>query len=250
MRNGGTGITPVHWAIATMIVENERKKNEYKSRYSKYVERISRPASLTGGQGEKKTPEDVQKAQLLADTSASQYFKIRGDIAGDPFLFSDDRAKLLTLVDSKIDSMCGKSLNATLHPNAANFMAIAPIEGAEYQMGAGEPFSSFDGKIGGPSATSFKWRCYGDAMGAWGNMVTNGSNLTAKIAKLGASGSTDDFLDVAVQNLNPIKIYPLRVNSLSLHRAMLWKMQNSILGCTGCLQISANTLKMECKLVK
>jgi len=193
VRNGGTGITPVHWAIATMIVENERKKNEYKSRYSKYVERISRPASL---EGTKETPVEVQKAQLLANTSASQYFKVRGDIAGDSFLFSDDRAKLLTLVDSKIDSMCGKSLNATLNPNAANFMAIAPTEGAEYQMGAGELFSAFDNTIGGPSAASFKWRCYGDAMGAWGNMVTNGANILAKIAKLGASGSTDNFLDV------------------------------------------------------
>ena len=192
VRNGGTGITPVHWAISTMIVENERRANEYKSRYSSYLERISRPASVAGT---KETPEDIQKAQLLANTSAAQYFKIRGDIAGDPFLFSDDRAKLLALADSKIESLCGKTLKATLEPNAANFMAIAPTEGSEYEMGAGQTFESFDGTIGGPSATSFKWRCYGDAMGAWGNMVTNGANLQAQIAKLGA-GSTDNFLDV------------------------------------------------------
>ena len=190
VRNGGTGITPVHWAIATMVADNERKKNEYKTQYSRYVERISRPASL---EGTKDTPEDIQKAQLLANNSAAQYFKVRGDIAGDPFLFSDDRAKLLELVDSKIDSMCGNTLNATNTPNAVNFMAIAPTEGAEYIMGAGEPFSSFDAGIGGPSATSFQWRCYGDAMGAWGDMVTNGSNRTAAIAQLGA---TTNFLDV------------------------------------------------------
>ncbi len=196
VRNGGTGITPVHWSIATMAVENERRRNEYKSRYSSYLGRISRPASLTGGQGEKKTPEDIQKAQLLANTSAAQYIKVRGDIAGDPYLFSDDRAKLLSLVDSKIDSMCGKTLNGTLQPNVVNFMGIAPTEGAEYLLGAGETYAAFDGTIGGPSATSFKWRCYGDAMGAWGNMVTNGSNIAAKIAKLGVAGATTDFLDV------------------------------------------------------
>ncbi|MCP4121373.1 MAG: hypothetical protein GY751_06430 [Bacteroidetes bacterium] len=190
-KNKGTGITPVHWAIATMIVDNERKKSEYKSRYSKYVEKISRPASLTGGQGEKKTPEDIQKAQLLANTSASQYFKIRGEIAGDPLLFSDDRTKLLSLVDSKIDSMCGNTLNATLQPNAANFMAIAPIEGAEYQLG-GDTYAAFDGTVGGPSATSFKWRCYGDAMGAWGDMITNGSNRMEQATL----GNTANFLDV------------------------------------------------------
>ena len=193
VRNGGTGITPVHWSIATMIVENERRKNEYKSRYSSYLERIQRPQSQFGGAGEKKTPEDLQKAQLLANTSAAQYFKVRGDIAGDSFLFSDDRAKLLALVDSKIDAMCGNSLKATITPNAANFMAIAPTKGAEYVMGAGETYASFDGTISGPSASSFQWRSYGDAMGAWGSMITNGANLQAKIAKL---GSTDNFLDV------------------------------------------------------
>ena len=208
VRIGGTGITPVHWAIATMTVENERKKNDYQSRYSRYVERISRPASLAGT---KETPQDVQDVQLLADTSASQYFKIRGDIAGDPYLFSDDRAKLLSLVDSKIDSVCGKSLNAT---NAeiltANFMAIAPTEGAEYHMGSGEKFSEFDGLIGGPSAATFKWRCYGDAMGVWGSMIADGSNIDSQIASLGV---TADFLDVggaeyeANQNLSIMAQY-------------------------------------------
>jgi len=192
VRNSSSMITPVHWSIATMIVENERRVNEYKTRYSSYLERISRPASL---QGTKETPEDVQKAQLLANTSAAQFFKIRGDIAGDPYLFSDDRAKLLSLVDSKIEAMCGKTLNATVTPNAANFMAIAPTEGAQYQMGAGETFSAFDKNTGGPSAVSFQWKCYGDAMGAWGAMVTNGANIQGKIAKLGA-GATDNFMNV------------------------------------------------------
>jgi hypothetical protein len=187
--NKGTGITPVHWAIATMVVDNERKGDEYKSRYSSYLERISRPSSL---KGTRETDIEVQKAQLLANTSAAQYIKVRGDIAGDPFLFSDDRAKLLSLVDSKIDAMCGKTLKATLQPKAANFMAISPTKGTEYLMGS-TSYSSFDESISGPNATSFKWRCYGDAMGAWGTMVTNGSNLTAKIAKL---GETTQFLDV------------------------------------------------------
>ncbi|MBP98585.1 hypothetical protein CMK18_21755 [Candidatus Poribacteria bacterium] len=193
VRNGGTGITPVHWSIATMIVENERRKNDYKSRYSSYLERIQRPQSKKG-RG-KLTPEDQQKAQLLANTSASQYFKLRGAIAGDTFLFSDDRAKLLSLVDSKIDSMCGTTLNATMNPNSANFMAIAPTEGAPYSMSGGETFASFQGKISGPNATSFKWKSYGDGMGAWGNMVTKGANIQSKIAKLGESGDSN-LLDV------------------------------------------------------
>ena len=191
VRNGGTGITPVHWSIGTMIPENERRTDNYKSLYSSYQERIQRPASE---KGTKDTSEEEQKAQLLADTSISQYMKVRGDIAGEVKLFSDDKAKLLSLVDSKIDSISGKSLTVTPNLITANFMAIAPTEGAKYTLGAGSPFKAFDDKIGGPSAVGFKWRCYGDGMGAWGRMVTNGTNASAKIAKLGED--SQNLLDI------------------------------------------------------
>ena len=192
IRSAGTGITPVHWSIGTMIADNKRRSNNYKTLYSSYQERIQRPASE---KGTKDTSEDIQKAQLLGDTSVAQYMKVRGDIAGEPLLFSDDKNKLLSLVDSKINSICGKTLQSTSSAITSNFMAVAPLNGAEYTVGA-KTYANFEDKTtprGGSNATKFQWRCYGDGMGAWGSMVTNGTNAKAAIAKL---GTADDLLTV------------------------------------------------------
>ena len=51
-------ITPVHWSIATMIVENQKRKKSYKDKVSRYQERLQRPASK---EGTKQTPEEIQR---------------------------------------------------------------------------------------------------------------------------------------------------------------------------------------------
>ena len=180
MRQGGETITPVHWSIATMIVENERKKVEYKERYHRYLERISRPSAKTGST-EKSSKE--KKEEMIANHSASQYFAVRGAITQDQFLFSDDREKLLSLVDSKIEAICGGTLMVTPDAIISNPTAVVPTD--EYTKKA----------RGGPNATQFKWRTYGDGMGAWGRMITNSANTSVQIAKLGVSG--ENFLNVS-----------------------------------------------------
>jgi len=179
VRQGGELITPVHWSIATMIVENERKNVEYKERYHRYLERISRPSAKTGST-EKSSKE--KKEEMIANHSASQYFVVRGAITQDPFLFSDDREKLLSLVDSKIEAICGGTLMVTPSAIISNLTAVVPAD--DYTTK----------KRSGPSATQFKWRTYGDGMGAWGRMITNSDNTSVSIAKLGVSG--ENFLDV------------------------------------------------------
>ena len=197
VRNKSSTITPVHWSIATMIVESQKRKTSYKDKVSRYQERLQRPASK---EGTKQTPEEIQKEQLMSDVSIAQYMKIRGEIASDTMLFSDDKAELLGLADSKIGAISGTVLKATKTPKACNFGAVAPIVGQKigpYYKSGGQ-YSSFDkfaSAIGGPKANEFKWRCYGDGMGAWGRMITNAQNLKP-IAKLG-QGGTDDFFDVA-----------------------------------------------------
>ena len=188
VRTGGTEITPVHWSIGTMIADNKRRTKDYKILYSSYQERIQRPASE---KGTKDTSEDIQKAQLLGDTSVAQYMKVRGDIAGESLLFSDDKNKLLSLVDSKIQSICGKTLQSTNTNIVSNFMAVAPIQGAKYMMGS-KTYADFEKKTtprGGSRADQFQWNCYGDAMGAWGRMITNGTNMKSAVAKLGEVGA-------------------------------------------------------------
>ena len=181
----GTGITPVHWSIATMVVDNIRRESHYTERYGSYLERLSRPASL---KGTKQTPVKEQVAQLLANTSAAQYFRIRGDIAGDPKLFADDREKLLSLVDSKIESLCGRKLNKTSATINSSFVAVAPTEGDEYNM-AEIKFKDAD-----PMANRFAWKSYNDGMGVWGQMVTAGSNKTDGIGTIGEGDMTNSLI--------------------------------------------------------
>ena len=197
VRNKSSTITPVHWSIATMIVENQKRKPSYKDKLSRYQERLQRPASK---EGTKQTPEEIQTEQLMSDVSITQYMKIRGEIASDTLLFSDDKADLLGLADSKISAIGGNVLKATKTPKSCNFMAVAPIGGQQigpYYKTGGQysSFDSFASAIGGAKANEFRWPSYGDGMGAWGRMITNAQNLKP-IAKLG-QGGTDNFFDVA-----------------------------------------------------
>jgi len=201
IRNAGSAITPVHWSIATMVVESQKSTPAYKDRYKSYQERLQRPASIGGT---RRTDEAEQKRQLMADVSASQYFKIRGEIAGDPYLFSDDKANLLSLADSKITSICGNVLKATslsgsgnISKYTSNYMAVpTDKEGAEWlanPKGVNKTFKSFAESIGGPSAVKSLWRSYGDGMGAWGRIVSQGKNTNAgSLINLGASN--EDYL--------------------------------------------------------
>ncbi len=198
IRNQSSSITPVHWAIATMIVENQKRKPSYKDKLSRYQERLQRPASKGGT---KKTDVKIQKEQLMADVSISQYMKIRGEISADMKLFSDDKTELLSLADSKIDAISGNVLKAT--KTNCNFMAVAPKPKeaiGPYKLKGGK-FATYEGFSKGISQgisnpNQFKWRCYNDGMGAWGYIVSNGQNLKP-IAKLGQGATGQDYFDVA-----------------------------------------------------
>jgi len=184
---GGSQITPVHWSIATMMVDNVKRDKDYKIRYASYLERLQRPQSKTFG---KTTPEIEQERQLLANNSASQYFNIRGEIASDPKLFTDDRKTLLDLADSKIEAICGGSMDTVDEAIVARLTCIAPTEGATHD-GFGQ-FVSDTTPLGDSKPTAFKWRTYGDGMGAWGHMITDGTNTGNTIANLGEGGNTLD----------------------------------------------------------
>ena len=187
VRKASSSITPVHWSIATMMVDNVKRQKDYQIRYGRYLERIQRPEHRMGTEI---TPLEEQKRQLLANNSASQYFKIRGEIAGEPKLFTDDRGSLLSLVDSKIKALCGNALKTGVDSNILSRIgAVAPLTGSEH-----EGYADWAITIGGPKSTEFVWRAYGDGMGAWGNMITQGVNASGAIANV---GSTADYAAVA-----------------------------------------------------
>ena len=184
VRQGGD-ITPVHWHIGTMIVDNEKRSNSqirdgmsYKQRYNYYLEAITRPSALEA----KGSIDSKNKiAAMVANHSAFDYYGVRGKIAKDPYLFSDDMARLLELCESKITAITGKPMKIASAEIPSSSLAVAQVYSTKPR--------------GGPSPTQFKWRTYGDALGVWGRLISNGSNINIGIANLGEGGG--DLLDIS-----------------------------------------------------
>ena len=76
-------------------------------------------------------------------------------------------------------------------------MSVAPVN-ADTVVSI-SPYNGSKSFVASPKLTTHQrlngWHSYGDGMGAWGRMITNGTNLKP-IVKLGDTSGTD-FLDVA-----------------------------------------------------
>ena len=173
-------LTTVHWHLATSVVEAERTgiTNMHPTHYTMvctdgrltegdynypdvlahYRKLISRP--------EKPNDADTPVAMTF-NFAAADYFKVRGLIASDRFLFSDDKAHLLDLVDSRIDSLCGRDTEVGLSSSA---IAVASASNAYDGL---DPYE--DGMLApieyGLNPMLFPWRSYGDSAGGWGVML-------------------------------------------------------------------------------
>ena len=173
-------LTTVHWHLATSVVEGERTgiTNMHPTHYTMvctngrltegdynypdvlahYRKLISRP--------EKPNDADTPVAMTF-NFAAADYFKVRGLIASDRFLFSDDRAHLLDLVDSRVDSLCGRDTEVgTISSTIAISAPDNTYDGLDpYEGGAVPPIPY------GINPLTFPWRSYGDSAGAWGVML-------------------------------------------------------------------------------
>ena len=177
LATGGSGVgaemTPVHWHIATMVIENERtatqdsaikpcrtykhgdsEKNNYQDNKNYYMSRI------TGKPNDKKQKSD----QNLYD-----YYTLRGAICAEPNLFSDDRDDLLDLLASKMSEICG---GPAINKSIKNSSKIAVAPKAEAMIGIDKESSPFD-----HDTTNFPWRTYQDSIGGWGRMLQSPGSL-------------------------------------------------------------------------
>ena len=176
--NAGKNFTPVHWHIATMVIENERaalntpdsatkpsrtygSANDYTENYNNYLSRVSYD------------PNDKKdtSAQVLFD-----YYQLRGDICGEPHLFSDDRDTLLSLLDSNMAPICGGPVNKT-ELGIANKIARS-----------GNGWTALTNNGFKNATNSFQWRTYQDSIGAWGRMLAAPGNTGS-----GGTGSGKPF---------------------------------------------------------
>ena len=113
-------ITPVHWHIATMVVEEERMATNKPSSPNKPRRKYT--VENAGAEGSSKDlgdyatmysyfqnmildPNDGGGEAILFD-----YYRVRGIIARDVNLFSHDRGRLLSMLDSEMRSISGSSV--------------------------------------------------------------------------------------------------------------------------------------------
>ena len=167
-----TTLTPVHWHLATMVSESERSGNTilrnygdnniygYPELYERYMQRITSPT----------------RSEIVGDACLNDMFRLRYEIVNESNLFSDDKARLLSLCDEEISIYAaGLSNRGTAYFN--NSVDDAAI-GAISDMGA---------------APLLHLPTYGDTLGAWGAVsgITSAdtSALGSRLSGLSFSGA-------------------------------------------------------------
>ncbi len=194
--NSASQMTPVHWHIATMVMENERTAtlqsstkpyrsykhgDDYMMNYNFYRNRIfSKP-----------TP--GKETVNLYD-----YFKLRGEIAQEPNLFSDDRETLLAYLESRMATIAGGDSETG---SVSNPIAVTKTASQALARRTREQF----GLTINPR--EFPWRTYQDSIGAWGRLLqldgwqgtgqtTNFAN-ESQTAVTGAGSFTDQAMMIS-----------------------------------------------------
>ena len=174
-------ITPVHWHIATMVMENERTAtstsstpsyrsykhgDDYMTNYNFYRNRIfSKP--------------NPDKATV----NLQDYFKLRGEISQEPNLFSDDRENLLSYLESRMGTIAGSDSNKG---SVSNPTAIAKHASQALNSTTRTDF----GLLINPR--QFPWRTYQDSIGSWGRMLAmDGSSGTEQTTNFANQAQTD-----------------------------------------------------------
>jgi len=167
-----TTLTPVHWHLATMVSESERSGNTilrnygdnniygYPELYERFMQRISSPT----------------RSEIVGDSCLNDMFRLRYEIVNESNLFSDDKARLLSLCDEEISIYAaGLSNRGTAYfNNSVDDSAIGSIS----DMGA---------------SPVLHLPTYGDTLGSWGAVsgITSADTtaLGSRLSGLSFSGA-------------------------------------------------------------
>ena len=188
--------TPIHWHIATMVVEQERKEKElsrclrtddgltYRQRYNKYFRAINIPTDVNESL-DMQAPSTAEGIQI--DYSLLDYYILRSKIASDPLLFTDDRTYLLDLVEARISTFAGPAFNV-----AAEDAIEVPIGYSNYYLW-NDSSPLIQDYIVHPNPGTYNISTYNDALGAYGQLMQNSKKIDVA-AIIGEISSEDDAI--------------------------------------------------------
>ena len=198
---GSPSYSPIHWHLAVSVVEAERAgyTNFRQQQYEQSMNALQAPEDMKAdyprmvglytdrtGYPDKR---GMSSASAMGeDFAIYDYYNLRGLVANEPYLFTDDRATLLSLVDSQIDIIArGPTKASGVEDITANPIGVSV--GFPFDEGGGTNLA-WSGY--GPSPLTMAWRTYGDTLGAYGLVVSGGTPaLSTLLATEGES--TFDF---------------------------------------------------------
>ena len=202
-------ITPVHWHIATMVVEEERMATNASGSTNK--PQRSYTVENAGVDGSYSQLGDYNSMysyfqNLILDPTGSakepilfDYYAVRGIIARDVNLFTNDRQRLLEMLDSEMRSISGASIidsPSELEVDGCKRGSIIPMPQAVTPPPPGttkgpvqNDFFGDASERDGPRPHRMGWRTYFDSMGPYGILINRGQTQGLNGMMLGPSAS-------------------------------------------------------------
>jgi len=203
-------LTPIHWHIATMVVEEERK-----GRGRKVARNYS--ASKAGPQGYasiQKAPTNYHEMysnyeDLILSPSPNgepclfDYYRLRGFIAREINLFTNDRERLLRMLAGEVRSIAGSDgLELDLEMGSTTVrpfpQGITPLgaDGTTLTQTTYRPI----GMGPWPRPEQTYWHTYDDAQGAYGSLIGLGQVATYDLSNDKSPLEIDQGYTVAAAN--------------------------------------------------
>ena len=201
-------ITPVHWHIATMVVDEEKMATNTASSTNKPQRSYS--IENAGADGSSKQLGDYNSMysyfqNLILDPSGAgkesilfDYYRVRGIIARDVNLFTNDRQRLLQMLDSEMRSISGGSvldseINVVQGCSTGSIIpmpqAVTPPPPGTTQAPVQNDFFGDALNAPSPRPNRLGWRTYFDSMGPYGVLIGRGQTDGLNGMLLGGTGS-------------------------------------------------------------
>ena len=183
-------LTPIHWHLATMVIEEERKGRGRKVNRN-YASSMAGPK---GSPAIQKAPTNYHEMysnyeSLILNPSPNgdpclwDYYRLRGFIAREPNLFTNDRDRLLRMLEGEVRIIAGAD-GTELAPDAQGKFktTVRPFpQGITPLDAEGKLVQTTYREIGTgpwPRPEQMGWHTYDDAQGTYGSLIGLGQVQT------------------------------------------------------------------------